>query len=467
MNYRKNTDILIQIDEIVSEKMYLKKGINKKNEIKRLIFEIIRREKYTLTEFLNIRYVKNYIKAKKYNYQILKNILVKLRYPETFKNKEVNEGSIYLPQLKFIPEKKVYQYSGIFNPEKIYIEKSVVDNKFVRDILNRYKNIEPVIIDRIKDINNRKKDFIQKLGKNELFLVEENYDIFKKCPCTKNVLPCGYYILNIGFGCVYDCSYCYLQHYINFPGIILPVNIDDILKKLSKILNSSKKILRIGTGEFTDSLVFDDLIPYSKYLIEFFRDHDHILELKTKSINIQNIIKEKPSDNIVISWSLNTSYCIEREEYYTPSLTDRLNAAKKVIKAGFKVGFHYDPIIYYKGWEEDYKKTVDLMYEYTKGSIKWISLGVLRFHRTLKQVIEMRYPETELLNGEILLDKVDNKMRYSEDIRIDIFKKMIKWIRKHDKDVIIYLCMEPLDVCKRVFLKSDGKIKNDLGIYYL
>ena len=104
------------------------------------------------------------------------------------------------------------------------------------------------------------------------------------------------------------------------------------------------------------------------------------------------------------------------------------------------------------------------MFEYTKGSIEWISLGSLRFNRALKQVIEYRSPDSELLNGELLLDPVDNKMRYSDKIRIDVFQKMVKWIRNIDKDVIIYLCMEPEEIWKKVFKSTDAKIQRKRGI---
>ena len=364
---------------------------------------------------------------------------------------------MYLPDLKALPEEKIYKFSGKFIPERIYIEKSQQNNEIVKSILKKFIHTKPVYIEKLKDIKRQPEEYIDTLGKNELFLVEENFDIFKQCPCTKNVLSCGYYILNIGFGCVYDCTYCYLQHYTNFPGIILPVNIQDMLNKLSGILKEYKKVLRIGTGEFTDSLILDDIVPYTKYLIEFFRNQNHFFELKTKSVNINNILEIESSPNIVISWSLNTPSRIKKEEHYTPGLKDRLESAKKVIEKGYKVGFHFDPIIYYDSWENEYKEIVEMMFEYAKNKVEWISLGALRFNRTLKPVIERRFPYPEILNGELFLDPIDKKMRYPEKIRTDMFKKMVKWIRKFDKKVIIYLCMEPEHIWNQVFSRGRGQ----------
>ncbi len=467
MNYRKNIKTLSAIDKVLTEKFCIKKGLNKKNEAKRLVFEILKKYNYTVKDFLNLKDINDYLKTRQFHYHYLKKILIKLRYPYSCNTNSLIEKNIYLPPLKNIPLKKAYQYSGIFYPDKIFIEKSVKNNKHINKILKKFSRIEPVFINKLKDHRTAEEYDIQMLGKNDLFLVEENFDIFKHCPCTKNVLSCGYFILNMGFGCPFDCSYCYLQHYTNFPGIILPVNIEKILLKLNIILKKSKKVLRIGTGEFTDSLVFDDVIPYSNYLIPFFENQRHILELKTKSVNINNLLKIKGNKNVVISWSLNTPTCIKNEEHYTPSLNQRLKAASEVIENGFKVGFHFDPIIYYPDWEKEYKKTIELMFKHAQKNIEWISLGALRFHRTLKQIIEMRYPVVELLNGELLIDPVDSKMRYIEPIRIDIFKKMVKWIRNFDRDVIIYLCMEPIHIWQKVFNTSFEKYQYEKGIYFI
>ena len=453
-------NIISIIEDIVAHDLKITKGLNKKKEIKRLIFEIFKNCNYDKTKFLNLKEIQNYIQNKQFNYHFLKNILLKLRYPEAFGSGELDDKAVYLPDLKFPAEEKVYKFSGKFSPEKIYIEKSQQNNEIVKSVLKKFPHINPVILRKLKDVKKQTAEYIDVLGKNELFLVEENFDIFKPCPCTKNVVSCGYYILNIGFGCVYDCTYCYLQHYTNFPGIILPVNIEDMLDKLKGILKKHKKILRIGTGEFTDSLILDDIIPYTRYLISFFKKQNHIFELKTKSININNILEIKSSPNIIISWSLNTPSRIKKEEYYAPGLKGRLESAKKVIEKGYKVGFHFDPIIYYDNWEEEYKETVEMMFEYSKNSIEWISLGALRFNRTLKPIIEQRFPMQEILNGELLIDPADKKMRYPEKIRIDMFKKMVRWIHRLDKDVIIYLCMEPKHIWQEVFNKCDYKLWN-------
>ncbi len=460
-------DILQEIDKIISQDLKLLKGLNKQKEIKRLIFEIFKKYNLGRKKFLNLKVIQDYITSAQFNYHFLKKTLIRLRYPEACKQKPIKENNVYLPELKSIAFKKKYKFSGKFIPEKIYIERSIQNNDITRSVMDKFPDAEKIIINKLKEERKPQDKYIDTLGKDILFLVEEKFDIFKHCPCTKNVFECDYYILNIGFGCPYDCTFCYLQHYTNSSGIILPVNIPDILSKLKNILKKSKKKLRIGTGEFTDSLIFEDIIPYSEYLIPFFKDSGHILEMKTKSINIENILKTESNTNVVISWSLNTPSRIKKEEYYTPLLKQRLEAARKCIKKGYKVGFHFDPIIYYDKWEEEYYKTIGSMFEYAKDNIEWISLGALRFHCSLKQIIEMRFPNPEILDHELLIAPGDKKLRYTENIRIELFRKMTRWIREFDKKVIIYLCMEEEDIWQKVFNSSLLKKNRSKGIDYL
>ena len=242
-------------------------------------------------------------------------------------------------------------------------------------------------------------------------------------------------------GCPFDCSYCFLQQYTNFPGIILPANLDDFFNKFDDFYKKIKHIPRIGTGEFCDSLALDEITEYTTKLINFFSNKDVYFEFKTKSSKIKNILACPPAENIIIAFSLNPQLIITKEEIGTASLKERLAAAQKIQEKGFSLSFHFDPIIYTAEWEKDYKKLIDILYSRLKGPFKWISLGTLRGPRKLKDVVEQRFPKSNIFYGELFMEK-DNKLRYPKFLRKQIYKNMIKWISSYDKKTPIYLCME-------------------------
>ena len=63
----------------------------------------------------------------------------------------------------------------------------------------------------------------------------------------------------------------------------------------------------------------------------------------------------------------------QTEEYRTAPIEERIAAARLAAQRGFKVGFHFDPLIYYPGWEQGYERVVELLQkEVPATSIAWI-----------------------------------------------------------------------------------------------
>ncbi len=419
---------------------FKKLGVNKKNQIQRLLYEISKSQNIDFKKILG-EYNKN-------RFSVIKKELLKKRFPASSLDKEKFEP--YLPYLSINPEYKVRikPIKAIY-PKNIYFEKNtaktIVLDRFKKAFPHSLFKEIPSLKEFTKDTQKHSIELYNKRRDN-FFIVNENFDFFKKCPCSAGCIHCGYAILNLGFGCPYECAYCYLQIYSNSPGIIISANID---KYLNVLKNSISKYKRIGTGEFADSLAFDNITGFSSTLIKFFSKYPEItFEFKTKSNNIKNILNTKLSSNIVVAWSLNPKKIIDKNEFYSASLSERINAAKKCAAAGYKVAFHFDPVIYYNGWEDDYRDTVNFLFDNIPSEkIVWISIGALRSTKKLKKIIENRYPDADILDSELLIG-FDEKLRYSDSVRIKIYKNMINWIRERSSATYIYLCMEKKKIWK-------------------
>ncbi len=419
-------------------------GVNKLRELSRLVFEISKKEKIAPETVLSSLYGSPYEKIKR--------ALLKRRYPETFGKAPLN--SFYLPKYETDETLQAVREDGLFFPENVFYVKEARNSP----LLARTKEIFPgarfVLADSLKDIIKDKKFSISGYNRRtkNLFIAEEKYDHFKKCPCTSDVVNCGYSVMNIGMGCPYECSYCFLQGYQNVAAMVLPYNISDYLDE-DKMMTKAKgffDIKRIGSGEFTDSLVFDDITRFSVPIIDFFKKHKDIyFEFKTKSVNIKNLLLCGGSPNIVAAWSVNSKEMSLGNEHKTPQMRARLEAAKQCALAGFGTAFHFDPVIVYENWRQGYKETVDMIFDIVPAdSVKWISLGTLRMPAALKPVIENRFPDNTILDGELLLGK-DYKLRYDKEKRIEIYGFLNGLIRKKKSDAAVYLCMEEADVWKK------------------
>ena len=286
-----------------------------------------------------------------------------------------------------------------------------------------------------------------------MILANQKSEFLKFCPGTQRHICCGYQILNLVNNCEINCSYCILQGYLNSPFITVYVNTEDLFSELDqKLTQHPAKIFRIGTGELADSLSTDHLTEYSRELVSFFKDKKNcLLELKTKTTLINNFINEPHNGRTVVAWSMNSAKVAAREESAAPTLGQRLDAAELCQDAGFKIAFHFDPMIYYSQWEKDYSAIVEKIFDKIKPeNIVWISLGALRYPPLLDKTIRANHPHSKIVYGE-LFPGIDGKMRYFKPLRIEMFGKMYQWIKKIAPDVFVYLCMESSEVWEKAF----------------
>ena len=329
----------------------------------------------------------------------------------------------------------------------IYIEKEVEDNTLAADICARLD--APVrVVGSLKEAYayvNIASDPVLR-GKQTLLLCRNKGAFFKACPGTREYNCCGYEILHMASFCHMDCSYCILQTYFHPPVLQLFVNHRDMWHELEQVFKRSR-ISRVGTGEFTDSLIWERYIDLTPQLVQrFSRQERAILELKTKTVAIDTLKGVVHNRKTILAWSLNTEKVIQSEERHTTPLSARLKAARRCVAWGYPVAFHFDPIVIYEGCETHYRAVIQQLFDQVPPeSIVWISLGSFRFMPALKQVIQKRFPASGIVYHEFV-PGLDGKMRYFKPLRMRIYKKMVQWIREAAPDVCVYFCMEDDEV---------------------
>ena len=339
--------------------------------------------------------------------------------------------------------------------EKIYLEEEAEKDWVSQTVLKTLSHI-PVV--RIRD----KRPLIKEslglqdpigVGKKILLITRFYGKRLKPCPGTSNHICCGYYVINAVSNCPMDCSYCVLQGYLNNPFLTLYSNWDDLLHEIDLFLGShSQALLRLGTGELSDSLALDSMVPLSEFLVPYFAAKSNgILELKTKTAEIDRLLTLNHGGRTVISWSLNPPNMIQDEERRTASLDDRIEAARQCQGKGYPVGFHFDPIIHHAGWEKAYQETIQSVFrQIDPKRVSWVSLGGFRYPQQLKAISKQRFPKTGIFLGELFPGR-DGKFRYLREIRVEIYRKMVQWLRDIDPTLFVYLCMESKEVWDMAF----------------
>ncbi len=291
-------------------------------------------------------------------------------------------------------------------------------------------------------------------SKEVLVLQKFSGRLLQECPGSPGMICCRYRLINTCFNCLYNCGYCYLNTYLNWFGIRQFTNYGKLIEEIDNFHQHSDftKIYRIGTGEFTDSLMIDEATGIGKMLIEHCSRYKNImLELKTKSSNISHLLDITERGNAVLSWTLNTERNIRQYEEGAATLRERLEAAALAVRAGYYVAFHFDPIITYPEWKRDYEYTIALMADTVgKGRVVWISLGGLRFIPSFKTFIRERNSGSDLALGEFFPGR-DGKLRYLKQFRKEIYAFMRERIRNLLPEPFIYMCMESREMWEDVF----------------
>ncbi len=338
------------------------------------------------------------------------------------------------------------------------ITRIIVDQKVAdQPLVDRYKENNPQAEVIQLELTEADKEamFRQEAtpAKRDILLTEKQGHTVKQCPGTDRTYRCcNYHVINQTSNCPIDCTYCILQFYLNNPVTTVYANSEKLLTEVKdKISTQPDRFFRIGTGELSDSLAFDSSSQYSRDIVSYFADLDNVLlELKTKSNRIENLLNLDHKGHTVISWSVNPQVIIDAEEHKAASLNERLEAMRLVQEKGYKIGFHFDPLLFHEQWAETYPDLIRQLFEVVNPkNVAWISIGSLRFPPEMKDKVLEKFPKSKIMFAE-LIRGMDGKMRYPKPLRLDMYRTVYDALRKYgSEDLFIYFCMESAEIWER------------------
>jgi spore photoproduct lyase len=283
-------------------------------------------------------------------------------------------------------------------------------------------------------------------GKRRMVVMRRRSPFLMACPAASSEFACcGLLVLTLASNCPMDCSYCFLQEYVaDNPAFQVYANYAEAFDELERMASKAPgRHFRVGTGELADSLAFDRLTGISRDLIEYFaRRENLLLELKTKTDEIDNLLAVDPRGRTLVSWTLSPQAVFSSSEHRTAPPAVRIRSARRVADAGYKVGFHLDPIIAYPEAERDYVALLDELFDtLAPERISFISMGGLRMPPTLRGVARRRFPDDPMLAGEDVLSP-DGRYRTFTPLRLRIYRTISERIRAAAPALLHYLCME-------------------------
>ncbi|MDC7220127.1 MAG: DNA repair photolyase [Spirochaetales bacterium] len=292
--------------------------------------------------------------------------------------------------------------------------------------------------------------------------IRDGRNILGSCPvASEKTRCCNLLTLDAVFRCGFDCSYCSIQSFYSKGKISFHGNLREKLEDLEGTLEKGR-LYHIGTGQSSDSLMwgnrksdsgeglFEELFRFAR------RNSQVILEFKSKSDNIEWLLNhhDQIPSNALFTWSLNPRSVVDNEEKGTASLERRLQAARKIADLGHPVGFHFHPMVYFEGWQEEYKALFSrVQAEFKADEVVQISFGTLTYIKPVLKKIRNRPFSSQILR--MPLEEIAGKFSYPFELKKEMFRFAYNSFKEwHKREVFFYLCMEDIELWAPVFHRT-------------
>ncbi len=311
----------------------------------------------------------------------------------------------------------------------IYVERDIENHPRTKEILGKFSNSHLIMIESYGEVFNKRNQSFRIQKKNPALILAKKHFNFV-LPTPKGFGMRGYknFYFSHMFNCIYDCQYCFLQGMYSSANYVIFVNFEDFGNKIcEEILLSGKQKLSFFSGYDCDSLALEGITGFVDFILPLFKNHPNaLLELRTKSIQINPLMSTEPIANCVVAYSLLPCSIAQSLDTKTPSVKNRINTMSQLAARGWKIGLRLDPLIHDKNWEYKYRELIHQIFSSVPSqSIHSISYGSLRFPKKMFKNILKQHPKARLFstkladNGELV--KYDSNL---ENEMIDFCKKI-------------------------------------------
>ncbi|RDY71325.1 spore photoproduct lyase [Halobacillus trueperi] len=288
-----------------------------------------------------------------------------------------------------------------FVPELVYIEPRALEYPLGRELKEKFEKMgieirETTSHNQVRNLPGENDFQKYRIAKSTLVVgVRKTLKFDTSKPSAEYAIP-------LATGCMGHCHYCYLQTTMGSkPYIRTYVNVEEVFDAAEQYMKErAPEETRFEASCTSDIVGIDHLTHSLKRAIEYFGESEHgRLRFVTKFAHVDHLLDAKHNGRTRFRFSMNADYVIKYLEPGTSRLDDRIEAAAKVAKAGYPLGFIIAPIYLYEDWKEGYRilfeKLQDKLPDYATKDLTF-ELIQHRFTKPAKRVIQKNYPMTKL-----------------------------------------------------------------------
>ena len=308
----------------------------------------------------------------------------------------------------------------MFKPKAIYYEKAIINYQLGKKLMKKYKEIPKIEIENhnnIEEMRKKQNSEFTDMKKNLIIGIRKTHKF------VENHKTSDYLVPYTSSGCTAMCMYCYLVcNYNKCAYLRLFVNREEMLEKIIKVGNNNEKELTFEIGSNSDLVLENTITGNLVWTIENFANTQKgFLTFPTKFDMIDDILPLNHNGKIIVRMSVNPEEIINRVEFGTSRLKNRINAINQLAEAGYKIGILIAPVILVENWEKLYTELIQRLSIELSEKVKketFFEIIFMTYSYVHTKINEEAFPNAiNLYNKETMTGRGRGKYAYKTEIR--------------------------------------------------
>ena len=289
--------------------------------------------------------------------------------------------------------------------ETIYIEEAIREHPRTLKICAKFPKARKISCNRYGEVFNPKaQNFRLQKQKPALILAEKFKNFVLEAPPGYGIGANRNYYFSHMLNCLYDCRYCFLQGMFQSANYLLFVNYEDFQDDIRSIsAEFADEAMHFFSGYDCDSLALEPVTNFAEEFMPVFKSIPNAwLELRTKSTQVRSLLQMPVFDRCIIAFSFTPEEIAAAVEHKAPSVERRIEAMCKLQAQGWLLGLRFDPLIYQKGYLQQYERLFEKIFAQIKlDTLHSVSLGVFRLPEKFYKTMLRLYPDEKLFAGPL------------------------------------------------------------------
>ncbi|MDF2654598.1 MAG: spore photoproduct lyase [Bacillota bacterium] len=305
-------------------------------------------------------------------------------------------------------------------PERVYYEPDSLNYELGKYLKSKYPDVPWTAIENHNNIEELRTNSNKEFNRMKNYLIVGIRKTHKYVPNHK---VSDFLVPYTSSGCSAKCLYCYLVcNYNKCSYMRLFVNREQMMKKLIKTAAGASEDLTFEIGSNSDLVLENTITKNLEWTItEFAGSRKGYLTLPTKFDMVEPLLPLEHKGRTLIRMSVNPQSIIQKIEFGTSPLENRIKALNELCHAGYRTGLLIAPVILVDDWMEQYEMLIDQLAEQLSEKAKkeiFIEIIFMTYSFVHRAINNEAFPNAvELYDKELMTGRGRGRYCYRNPLR--------------------------------------------------